>query len=137
MTCFVISFLAFQNDSFLYLGLLTTAVMRFNEYQMLSIETAEEYADPNRGDIETTAMFLALATNGEAGELAEKVKKYVREGDEQYLEDAKYEIGDVLWYLSQLATLLGEDLDDIATENMEKLMDRDDRDEILGEGDYR
>lgn len=104
---------------------------------MLSIETAEEYADSNRGDIETTAMFLALATNGEAGELAEKVKKYVREGDEQYLEDAKYEIGDVLWYLSQLATLLGEDLDDIATENMEKLMDRDDRDEILGEGDYR
>lgn len=111
--------------------------MDFNEYQMLSVETAEEYADPNRGDIETTAMFLALATNGESGELAEKVKKYVREGDEQYLEDAYYEIGDILWYLSQLCTLLDADFNNVAEDNIEKLMDRDDRDEILGDGDYR
>jgi NTP pyrophosphatase (non-canonical NTP hydrolase) len=111
--------------------------MDFNEYQMLSIETAEQYADPNRGDEETTAMFLALATNGESGELAEKVKKYVREGDDKYLDDAVYEIGDILWYLSQMATLLDADLSSIAEQNIDKLMDRDDRDKILGEGDYR
>ena len=114
--------------------------MDFDEYQMLSKETAEQWADPDASseyDQKLTAMFLALATNGESGELAEKVKKYVREDDEQYLEDAKYEIGDILWYLSQLASLLDENFSDIAEDNIEKLFDRDERNQILGEGDYR
>jgi len=111
--------------------------MDFSTYQMLSRETAKEYADPDVGDEETTALFLALATNGEAGELAEKVKKYVREEDDEYLDDAVYEIGDILWYLSQMATLLDTDLSSIAEQNIDKLMDRDERMEIFGEGDHR
>jgi NTP pyrophosphatase (non-canonical NTP hydrolase) len=114
--------------------------MDFNEYQMLSKETAQGPADPDVGskaEKQYAVQFLALAVNGEAGELGEKVKKYAREDDDAYLEDAKAEIGDVLWYLSQLASLLDEDLSSIAEDNLEKLQDREERDKITGEGDHR
>lgn len=114
--------------------------MDFDEYQYVSKQTAQGYAEPNyeteHGKMFRT-MFLALALNGEAGELGEKVKKYVREDDEEYLEGARAELGDVLWYLSQLATLLDVSLEDVAEENMDKLLDRQERDAITGEGDER
>jgi len=114
--------------------------MQLNDYQKLSKETAKEWADPDAEsemDHKTTALFLATALNGETGELAEKLKKYVREDDPSYLEGAKAESGDVLWYLAQIASLLDADLDDVAEDNLEKLLDRDERDQILGEGDDR
>jgi NTP pyrophosphatase (non-canonical NTP hydrolase) len=116
-------------------------MMDFDTYQEESLKTAKGVADPDawltRTDRERKAMFLALALNGEAGELAEDVKKYVRETDESYLDDAKSELGDVLWYIAQLATLLDVSLDDVAEDNLDKLLDRQDRDVLHGDGDER
>lgn len=113
----------------------------FSEYQELSKRTAQGYADPDGLDAHYTpdvcAMFLALAINGEAGELGEKVKKYVREGDEEYLDEAEAELGDILWYIAQLASLLDADLGDIADGNLDKLLDRQERGVITGQGDDR
>jgi len=115
--------------------------MDFNEYQELSKQTAQGYAEPSiaagEGSIEEKHLFLALALNGEAGEAAEKVKKAVRESDATYLEDVEKELGDVLWYVAQLASLLDADLDDIAEQNLDKLLDRQERGKITGEGDER
>lgn len=113
----------------------------FNAYQDVSRQTAQGFADPldlsGEADKQTTALFLALAINGEAGEIGEKVKKYVREGDEQYLRETEDELGDVLWYLTQLSTLLGKDLGDVAEDNLDKLLDRQERGVITGQGDNR
>ena len=122
--------------------------MEFNDYQSKSYETAGVYADfdSDAATDEEKAMFLALAINGEAGELAEKVKKGVREGqtvDSQnfeannYFTDAEAELGDILWYMAQLATLFDTWFDNIAEDNLAKLADRDERDEIFGDGDNR
>jgi NTP pyrophosphatase (non-canonical NTP hydrolase) len=115
--------------------------MNFNEYQELSKETAQGYAEPTvaagKGDYNHKLLFLALALNGEAGEAAEKVKKAVREADSDYLDDAEKELGDILWYVAQLASLLDADLDDIAEQNLDKLLDRQERGKITGEGDDR
>lgn len=114
--------------------------MRFNEYQMASKATAKEYADPDvtsEADRKMTALFLATALNGETGELAEKLKKYVREDDPSYLEDAKAEAGDALWYWTQIVSLLDADAGEVADANLAKLQDRNERDQILGDGDNR
>jgi len=112
----------------------------FDEYQQRSKRTALEHADPDttsEADHKHTALFLATALNGEVGELSEKVKKYVREEDETYLDDAEAELGDILWYLSQLASLLDVRLSDVAEENLAKLEDRQRRDVLTGSGDDR
>jgi len=111
----------------------------FNEYQQYSQRTAEGYANPNNTnvDTETQLLFLATAVNGEAGELGEKAKKYVREDDDEYLNGLEDEVGDVLWCLSQIATLLDIDLGGVADSNLEKLLDRQDRGVITGSGDNR
>lgn len=114
--------------------------MDFNEYQQRSKATAKEYADPDVGsdaDQKATALFLTTALNGETGELAEKIKKYVREDDPTYLEEAEAELGDVLWYWAQLVSLLDVEANDVAEANLAKLEDRDERDVILGDGDTR
>ena len=80
--------------------------------------------------------YLALGITGEAGEIADKIKKKERDGELDE-EDLSKEIGDVLWYLSQLASQLDRDLGEIAEENIEKLQDRDERDKISGSGDNR
>ena len=122
--------------------------MDFREYQSESYDTAGGYADFDNDTAtdEEKAMFLALAINGEAGELAEKVKKGVREGqtvdtsaldEENYFDEAEAELGDILWYMAQLATLFDTWFDNIAKDNLAKLADRDERDEIFGDGDNR
>jgi len=60
-----------------------------------------------------------------------------READGDYLDDAEKELGDILWYVAQLASLLDADLDDIAEQNLDKLLDRQERGKITGEGDDR
>ena len=109
--------------------------MNFNDYQTLSRRTAL-YQDKGRNFIYPT---LGLA--GETGEVAEKVKKILRDKngtvDEQTKESLKKELGDVLWYLSQLATEFGLSLDDIADTNLKKLLSRLERGKIGGDGDER
>ena len=86
-----------------------------------------------------TIAYMALGLAGEAGEVANKVKKFER-GD--YNEDrlrelAASEIGDVLWYIAGLATVLELDLEEIALNNISKVLDRKSRGVILGDGDDR
>jgi len=86
-------------------------------------------------------LYPTLGLCGEAGEVAEKVKKMIRD-DAGELTDARRtalaaELGDVLWYLAQLATEAGLELDVIATENLAKLRSRAERSALAGDGDER
>ena len=81
-------------------------------------------------------LYPTLGLCGEAGEVAEKVKKQVRDGVFNRHEVAK-ELGDVLWYLANLASDIGYNLDEIADINIEKLSSRKDRNKIQGSGDNR
>lgn len=109
--------------------------MRFSEYQQSSRVTAV-YPDAGQNIIYPT---LGLA--GEAGEVAEKVKKMIRD-DDGILHDERRdaiakELGDVLWYVAQVATEAGLELDAIAAANLEKLLSRRDRGVLQGSGDDR
>lgn len=109
--------------------------MNFNNYQTLSRRTAL-YKDKGRNFVYPT---LGLA--GETGEVAEKVKKILRDKDgvvdEATKDSLKKELGDVLWYLAQLATEFSLSLDDIADANLKKLSSRMERGKIGGDGDER
>src|ERR1019366_3289677 len=86
-------------------------------------------------------LHWVLGINGEAGEIAEKVKKLIRDKGGQVSEADKAElaaeIGDVLWYLSVFAHHLGFSFDDIAKQNLEKLSSRQARGVLGGSGDNR
>ena len=103
--------------------------MRFNEYQEEASKTAiypEQYK----------VVYPALGLAGEAGEVAEKVKKHIRDGVLN-VDDLKKELGDVLWYLAAIASDLGLNLDDVADSNLKKLRSRKERGVISGSGDNR
>lgn len=109
--------------------------MTFEEYQKFSRRTAL-YPDRDHNFVYPT---LGLA--GEAGEVAEKIKKVIRDNagvlDDQRRQEVKKELGDVLWYVAQLATELGLDLQDIAKTNLDKLLSRKERGTLSGSGDNR
>jgi NTP pyrophosphatase (non-canonical NTP hydrolase) len=109
--------------------------MKFEEYQKKSRKTA---VYPNAGN---NFIYPTLGLSGEAGEVAEKIKKVIRdkEGvvDEEQKIEIEKELGDVLWYVSQLASELGLSLEDIAEKNIEKLYSRMDRGKLQGNGDNR
>ena len=109
--------------------------MDFKEYQNKSRETAFY---PNLGK---NFIYPTLGLVGEAGEIAEKIKKALRDNkgeiDEERLENLKKELGDVLWYVAQLSTELGLSLDEVANTNIEKLQSRKKRGVISGDGDDR
>lgn len=92
-------------------------------------------------DLAKQVIYLTLGLNGEAGEVAEKVKKVLRDTDGDFsqlnLDDIKKELGDVLWYISTLSNVLGLELEDIASTNLDKLFSRKDRGAIQGSGDNR
>ena len=86
--------------------------------------------------------YLTLGLTGEAGEIANKVKKFIRDGaaQDEYLAkriEIGYEIGDVLWYCAVLAKEMEMDLGHIMEKNLEKLADRHKRGKISGSGDHR
>ena len=109
--------------------------MDFKEYQKESRKTA---IYPNKG---RNLIYPTLGLIGESGEVAEKVKKLIRdkEGkvDEEFKQLIKKELGDVLWYLAQICTELGLSLEDVAKSNLEKLFSRLMRGKIHGSGDER
>ncbi|MBI5147681.1 MAG: nucleoside triphosphate pyrophosphohydrolase family protein [Parcubacteria group bacterium] len=110
--------------------------MTFEEYQKLSRKTA---AYPKLAGGEFVYPLLGLC--GESGEVAEKLKKVLRDKngdiDEETKKEIAKELGDVLWYLSQLATELGIPLEEVAKMNLEKLFSRLERNAIKGSGDNR
>ena len=86
--------------------------------------------------------YLTLGLTGESGEIANKVKKFIRDGavKDEYLAkriEIGYEIGDVLWYCAVLAEELEMNLGHIMAKNLEKLADRHKRGKISGSGDNR
>jgi len=103
--------------------------MDFYTYQKRTQETA---VYPEDQAIE----YLALGLNGESGEVAEKIKKHIRDGKELD-EDFAKELGDVLWYLTRLVDELDASLQEVAQKNLDKLFDRQERGKIKGEGDNR
>lgn len=109
--------------------------MTFEDYQKLSRVTAQ-YPEAGKNFI-----YPTLGLTGEAGEVAEKIKKLIRDKggvlSEEYRQEIGKELGDLLWYLSQLATELGLSLEAIAQGNLEKLRSRLERGKIQGEGDNR
>jgi NTP pyrophosphatase (non-canonical NTP hydrolase) len=110
--------------------------MTFDEYQTQSLTTALSTGN----DLYDT-MHWVLGICGESGEVADKVKKIIRDkggviSDEDKIELSK-EIGDVLWYLAVLSKAIGYDFDDVAKANIEKLSDRKARNKLGGSGDNR
>jgi NTP pyrophosphatase (non-canonical NTP hydrolase) len=107
----------------------------FSTYQRRSRATAR-YPDAGSNPI-----YPTLGLCGEAGEVADKVKKVMRDRggvfDAEVRDDLRLELGDVLWYVAQLASELGFDLDSIARANLEKLASRAARNVIAGSGDQR
>ena len=106
--------------------------MGFNEYQEEAINTAvypQEYG----------LIYAVLGLVGESGDDAAKVKKMMRDGIpiEEVKKDIGYELGDVLWYLANLANEIGMTLEEVATRNLLKVRDRTERHKIHGNGDYR
>lgn len=81
--------------------------------------------------------YPLLGLTGEVGEFANKYKKVLRDGKEFSREDMASELGDILWYLSAIATDAGLDLEYIAEANLDKLGSRKERGVLGGSGDTR
>jgi NTP pyrophosphatase (non-canonical NTP hydrolase) len=94
-------------------------MMKLNEYQELTQRTRNE----ELGTVQEFANY-ALGLNGEAGEVADHIKKGIFHGHEMNRHDIAKELGDCLWYISNLAKLSGWTLEQIATMNVAKLMKR-------------
>lgn len=86
-------------------------------------------------------VYPALGLNGESGEVAEKVKKVIRDKHGVVgitdRDEILLELGDVLWYLSCIAHRLDSDLHEVATMNIRKLQSRQERGVLQGNGDHR
>lgn len=111
--------------------------MNFDEYQDAMEETAIYPEDGEVAGVPVGILYTASGLSGEAGECMEKVKKAMREDEEEYLEQLEDELGDVLWYASQLARELDMDYSEVAERNADKILDRQARDKLTGQGDYR
>ena len=110
--------------------------MDFNEYQRMTRLT-----DSSRHSTEPAYVYYVLGLCGEAGEVAEKIKKLLRDNNGVVTDEFKKlltkELGDVMWYNARLADLFGIEFDDVGVTNIEKLLDRQERNLIHGEGDER
>jgi NTP pyrophosphatase (non-canonical NTP hydrolase) len=118
--------------------------MTFNEYQAFTKTTAKYHDIFWRHfgkESHSEYLYGALGLNGEAGEVADKVKKLYRDRDgvvdEQFKDEMKKELGDVLWYVARMADDFGFTLEEVVEANVEKLNSRKDRGKLHGDGDNR
>jgi NTP pyrophosphatase (non-canonical NTP hydrolase) len=117
--------------------------MTFSDYQKLAITTDTFSHGGAKVDI-TSMAFVSklLGLVGEAGEVAEKFKKFYRDQQITQLDldskaDIQKELGDVLWYLSAVCCYLDIDLEQVAQLNLDKVLDRKNRGVTKGSGDNR
>ena len=118
--------------------------MELNEYQKRAMTTCT-------GSSHNFA-YMYMNLIGEIGEFSSKCAKFIRKEeaefcennqfcttrvDKQAREDLRKELGDCLWQLSGLCTVMGWSLEKVAQENLAKLADRKKRNMIVGEGDNR
>lgn len=92
--------------------------MTLNDYQQAAMRT--NTSKPYAATLQNAALGLA----GEAGEVADMVKKHIYHDKPLSMEDLIYELGDVLWYVAQAAEAIGVRMDTIADMNIKKLLDR-------------
>lgn len=109
--------------------------MNLNEYQQLALRTASPKDKKNE------LFHLLLGLCGEAGEIAEKTKKIIRDHDSDFskldLDDLKKELGDVLWHIAVIGDYFDIPLEDIGDANIKKLASRLQRGTLAGSGDNR
>ena len=108
--------------------------MKINEYQEKALATAIY-------GVGSQIIYPTLGLTGEAGEVAEKVKKALRDKNGEFSDEYKLEIlkevGDVLWYCNALCRDLGYTLEECMELNIQKLESRKQRNIISGNGDNR
>ena len=108
--------------------------MNMNEYQNKARKTAI-YPDSSK------IIYPALGLAGEAGETCDKIKKVIRDHQGHFNPEESIkiadELGDVMWYVANLAHDLGYNLEDIAKQNIQKLESRQARNKLQGSGDNR
>lgn len=102
----------------------------FNDYQDF-VKSMKVYPEKH------AIVYPALGLVGEAGEISEKVKKWLRGDKELDKEALLQELGDPLWYIASLADDLGYTLQEVVDANMEKLRSRKERNVLKGSGDNR
>ena len=122
--------------------------MQFNEYQEKSAGTAmylnaitAKHPDLPIDVLHIMGLSYASLGLGECGEVQGKVKKIIRDCGGEITEHAKQEIGkelgDVLWYIAATCRELGLNMDDVAQQNIDKLLSRQERGVLTGNGDNR
>ena len=114
-------------------------MMDFKTYQE-EVDKASFYPDAHTGSLESI-VYGALALNGEAGEVAEKVKKIWRDKNGEFGADDKHavvkELGDTLFYITRIASELGYSLETVAEINVAKFQYRKSMGTLQGSGDNR
>lgn len=102
---------------------------------------ASEYQNATRGFAvypeENEFAYLTLGLAAEAGEVADKAAKYFRGDDNRDAAEFRKELGDCMWFISQLCNRFGWQLEDVMQENINKLADRQARNKLKGSGDNR
>ena len=122
--------------------------MNFNDYQVSCQKTAiylnkikEKYPDLPEEVIKILGITYTSLGLGESGEVQGKVKKIIRDAGgeitDKIKDDIKKELGDILWYVATTSSEFGIDMDDVAKSNIEKLIDRKNRNVLTGSGDNR
>lgn len=109
--------------------------MNLKEYQRLAKRTA------NPKETKNEVFQLLLGLIGETGEVAEKMKKVVRDQDSDFgaidKDDLTKELGDILWYVAMFADYFDIPLEEVGKKNIEKLASRQARGKLSGSGDNR
>ncbi|MFO0971104.1 MAG: nucleoside triphosphate pyrophosphohydrolase family protein [Candidatus Saccharimonadales bacterium] len=113
--------------------------MTIHEYSKQAISTLLDGHDiQNLSPVLIAQVFGIL---GESGEMAEKFKKLIRNKagklSEEDTQEILKELGDILWYINSVATLLGSDLEAVAQQNLDKVLSRKSRGLSRGSGDNR
>ena len=113
--------------------------MKSDDYAQQAITTlSSDYA---YGDANAQLMGMVLGLGGESGEVLEKFKKLLRDQQGTITEEDKQaiikELGDILWYVTAVAHLLGSSLEEVARRNNAKLASRQQRGQLRGSGDDR
>lgn len=113
--------------------------MEFNEYQRAAMVTAI-YPERGTGSLQAVA-YAVLGLSNEAGEVAGKLKKIMRDSDgvlsDEKKKELSEEVGDVLWYVAAVLDEIGYPMTNVAESNLSKLYDRKTRGVLGGSGDKR
>jgi len=112
--------------------------MKFKDFDLYQKKCTKTAVYPNIGKNFT---YPTIGLMGEAGEVANKIKKLIRDEGYQITkekrDEIKAEIGDMMWYIAQLSTELGIKLSDVVDYNLKKLAKRKKENKIHGSGDNR